>query len=69
MTSATAYMISQGLLIAAPLVLIGWDLFVYLWFGREATESHAMYEWSLKFKGFALAVMLGSSLLCWHFFV
>jgi hypothetical protein len=69
MTADQGAFVSRCLLVLAPLALIGWDLYAYLRWGRAATESHAMYCWSLRWKGFALAVMLAASFLMWHFFV
>lgn len=69
MTTEQAFAVSKWLIRLVPITLITWDVFVFAIYGRTATISHAMWTWSLRYRWFALAVMMLAMLLSWHFFV
>jgi hypothetical protein len=73
MTLDTAKAITRYLVlgtgIAVPSIWIIWDLYAYFMFGRDATESHYLYEGSQSDPWIFLGIFIAVALLAWHLFV
>lgn len=69
MTPLLAARISRTIALIAPVLILAWDAFAYYRFGHTATISHFLWTTSQKSRWFALAVMLLTAFLMWHFFV